>query len=333
MNRRVLITPRTFGKTDPIPVALLRKAGYEPVFNPFERPLTQDEIIPLIRETDGIIVGLDQIGEEALSHAPRLRVISKYGAGVNNIDLKAATERGIIVTNTPGVNSSAVAELTVGLMLDVARHISDSDRKMRQGQWGRHLGFELKEKVLGIIGTGQIGKQLASKVRGFDMLIIAHDIEPDYAWATRMGVSYVTFSELISEADIISLHLPLTEDTYRMIGRDELARFKPTAVLINTSRGEMVDEQALCTALKENRLLGAGLDVYEDEPLKDSLLTTFDNVVLTSHIGAHTEEAVRDMGRTAVLNLMKVLNGEIPEHIVNYEVNNRAMKGLRNNAD
>ena len=331
MSRRVLITPRTFGKTDPIPVTLLQRADYELVFNPFERPLTQGEIIPLIRETDGIIVGLDQIDEEVLSHAPKLQVISKYGAGVNNIDLKSATERGIIVTNTPGVNSSAVAELTIGLMLDVARHISDSDRKMRQGQWGKYLGFELKGRVLGIIGTGQIGKMLASKVKGFGMSIIAHDIEPDYAWAKKMGVSYVTFPELSKKADIVSLHLPLTEATYHMIGRDELAQFKPTAILINTSR-EVVDEEALYTALKENRLLGAGLDVYEDEPLKNSLLTTVDNVVLTSHIGAHTEEAVRDMGRTAVLNLMKVLNGEAPEHIVNYEVNNRAAKEMRDNA-
>ena len=331
MSRRVLITPRTFGKTDPIPVTLLQRADYELVFNPFERPLTQGEIIPLIRETDGIIVGLDQIDEEVLSHAPKLQVISKYGAGVNNIDLKSATERGIIVTNTPGVNSSAVAELTIGLMLDVARHISDSDRKMRQGQWGKYLGFELKGRVLGIIGTGQIGKMLASKVKGFGMSIIAHDIEPDYAWAKKMGVSYVTFPELSKKADIVSLHLPLTEATYHMIGRDELAQFKPTAILINTSR-EVVDEEALYTALKENRLLGAGLDVYEDEPLKNSLLTTVDNVVLTSHIGAHTEEAVRDMGRTAVLNLMKVLNGEAPEHIVNYEVNNRAAKEVRDNA-
>ncbi len=331
MSRRVLITPRTFGKTDPIPVTLLQRADYELVFNPFERPLTQDEIIPLIKETDGIIVGLDQIDEEVLSHAPKLQVISKYGAGVNNIDLKSATERGIIVTNTPGVNSSAVAELTIGLMLDVARHISDSDRKMRQGQWGKYLGFELQGKVLGIVGTGQIGKMLASKVQGFRMSIIAHDIEPDYAWAKKMGVSYVTFPELSKKADIVSLHLPLTEATYHMIGRDELAQFKPTAILINTSR-EVVDEEALYTALKENRLLGAGLDVYEDEPLKNSLLTTVDNVVLTSHIGAHTEEAVRDMGRTAVLNLMKVLNGEAPEHIVNYEVNNRAAKEMRDNA-
>jgi D-3-phosphoglycerate dehydrogenase len=216
-------------------------------------------------------------------------------------------------------------------MLDVARHISDSDRKMRQGQWGKYLGFELKGRVLGIIGTGQIGKMLASKVKGFGMSIIAHDIEPDYAWAKKMGVSYVTFPELSKKADIVSLHLPLTEATYHMIGRDELAQFKPTAILINTSR-EVVDEEALYTALKENRLLGAGLDVYEDEPLKNSLLTTVDNVVLTSHIGAHTEEAVRDMGRTAVLNLMKVLNGEAPEHIVNYEVNNRAAKEMRDNA-
>ena len=166
----------------------------------------------------------------------------------------------------------------------------------------------------------------------FVMSKIAHDIEPDYAWAKKLGDSYVIFSELIKEADNVSLHLPVTEDTYHMIGQDELARFKPTAILINTSRGEMVDEEALYAALKEKRILGAGLDVYEDEPLKNSLLTTIDNVVLTSHIGAHTEEAVKAMGRTAVLNLMKVLDGEAPEHIVNHEVNNRAAKEMRDNA-
>lgn len=160
------------------------------------------------------------------------------------------------------------------------------------------------------------------------MSIIAHDIAPDYSWANRIGVSYVTFSELIRDADIVSLHLPLNEETYRLIGEDELAQFKPTAILINTSRGEMVDEKALYFALKEKQLFGAGLDVYEDEPLKDSLLKTLDNVVLTSHIGAHTQEAVRDMGRTAVSNLIKVLNGEIPEHLVNYEVNNKTVEGM-----
>ena len=322
MSRRVLITPRTFGKTDPTPMTLLQEAGYELVFNPYGRPLMQDEMIPLIRETDGIIVGLDQIDDEVLRHARRLKVISKYGAGVDNIDLKSAKKRGIIVTNTPGVNSSAVAELAIGLMLSVARRISESDRKIRRGEWGRYPGFELTGKTLGIIGTGQIGKQLASKVRGFDMSIIAHDIEPDHAWAENMGVSYVTFPELIKEADIVSLHLPLNEDTYHLIGKDELAQFKPTAILINTSRGELVDESSLYPALRERQLLGAGLDVYEDEPLKDSLLKTLDNIVLTSHIGAHTEEAVRDMGRTAVSNLIRVLNGEIPEHLVDEEVHN-----------
>jgi len=329
LSCKILITPRTFGKTDPVPIAIMEEAGYEVILNPFGRPLTQDELIPLVKEVDGIIVGLDEIDERVMSHAPKLRVISKYGSGVNNIDLESATEKGIIVTNTPGVNSSAVAELTIGLMLDVARHISDSDRKMRQGKWGKYMGFELRGKTLGIVGTGQIGKMLVSKVQGFGMTIIAHDIEPDYEWSKRMGVSYVGFRDLIKNADIVTLHLPLTEDTYHLIGADELAMFKPTAILINTSRGEMIDENALYIALKERRIWGAGLDVYEDEPLKDSLLTTIDNVVLTSHIGAHTDEAVKAMGRMAVSNLMKALNGELPEHIVNNEVDSLALKGMK----
>ncbi len=323
MSHKILITPRTFGKTDPTPIALLHEAGYELVFNPFQRPLTKDEIIPLIRDADGIIVGLDDIDQEVLQHTRKLKVISKYGAGVNNIDLTSATERGIVVTNTPGVNNSAVAELALGLMLDVARHVSDSDRQIRRGEWGRYMGFELEGKTLGIIGTGQIGRQVASKAREFEMSIIAHDIAPDYSWANKIGVSYVALPELLKNADIISLHLPLTENTYHLIGENELAQFKPTAILINTSRGEMVDEKALYVALREKRLYGAGLDVYEDEPLKDSLLKTLDNIVLTSHIGAHTQEAVRGMGRTAASNLIKVLSGEIPEYLVNHEVNNR----------
>jgi len=167
LSCKILITPRTFGKTDPVPIAIMEEAGYEVILNPFGRPLTQDELIPLVKEVGGIIVGLDEIDERVMSHAPKLRVISKYGSGVNNIDLESATEKGIIVTNTPGVNSSAVAELTIGLMLDVARHISDSDRKMRQGKWGKYMGFELRGKTLGIVGTGQIGKMLVSKVQGF----------------------------------------------------------------------------------------------------------------------------------------------------------------------
>jgi len=317
MKKKILVTPRTFGKADPVPMEMLREAGCEVISNPYGRLLTEEEMSALIEDVDGIIVGLDPLNASVLSKAKRLKAISKYGVGVNNIDLEYASKRGILVANTPGANSLAVAELTIGLMFAVARRICLSDRNIRQGRWQQYPGLQVKGKVMGLIGTGQIGRDTAELARGLGMQVICCDIHPDDEWAASIGARYVTLQEIITDADYISIHVPLTEDTRCMISKKELWQMKPSAVLINTARGGIVDEQALFEALKEGRIAGAGLDVFEAEPLTNSRVVELDNVVLTSHIGAHTREAVENMGRLAAANLLAMLRGEIPKYIVN----------------
>jgi D-3-phosphoglycerate dehydrogenase len=255
-----------------------------------------------------------------LEKARQLKVISKYGVGTDNIDLDSATGMGIIVVNAPGTNTGAVAELALGLMLDVARRISESDRKTRLGVWQSYRGLELWRKTLGIIGTGRTGRELVLRTRGFDMVLICHDINQDDAWAHQVGATYLPMRDVLRKADILSLHIPLTGTTHHIISAPELSLMKQSAILINTARGELVDENALCEALANQRLAGAGLDVWETEPPVDSPLREFDNVVLTSHIGAHTVEATKAMGELASMNLIQALSGAIPEFIVNRKV-------------
>lgn len=317
MTQKILITPRTFGMIDSRPIEYLRNQGYDLIINPFGRLLTEEEMINLISDMDGIIVGLDPINANVIASAQKLKIISKYGVGVDNIAVDCATQQKIMVTNTPGANSLAVAELTLGLILDVARQISFSDRRLRQNQWGKYHGFELKNKTLGLIGTGQIGREVAVRAKGFGMKIIGHDLHPDPEWARTIGGVYMSLNELLSSADIISLHLPLAEDTYHMISSQEFSLMKSSAILINTARGGIVDEEALLEALQNKEIIGAGLDVYENEPPIDSPLRSLDNVVLTSHIGAHTFEAISRMGKMAAENLVAGLSQKRPPFLLN----------------
>lgn len=319
MSLKVLITPRTFEKLGAKYVKILQEKGYEVILNPYGRVLEEEELIDLIKDVDGIIVGIDPLTRRVLEEAKKLKVISKYGVGVDNIDLTFAKQMGIIVTNTPGANSNAVAELTLGLILSVLRSIPSSDKKAREGVWERFIGYELYGKTLGVIGTGSIGKQLVKIVKGFDLKILCYDIYPDYSWAEKEGVSYVSFEELLRNSDIISIHVPLTSDTYHLISQKEIEMMKENVVIINTSRGGIIDESALYETLKAKRVLGAGLDVFEEEPPKDSPILALDNVVITTHIGAHTMEAIESMAKIAIENLILALNGEKPKFIVSIE--------------
>ncbi|MEN2983625.1 MAG: phosphoglycerate dehydrogenase [Dictyoglomaceae bacterium] len=316
MSIRVLITPRTFETRGEIYVKRLEKEGYEVILNPYGRVLKEEELIKLIKDVDGIIVGIDPLTEKVLMSAERLKVISKYGVGIDNIDIDTAKRLGIVVTNTPSANSNAVAELTVGLIFSVLRGIPLSDRKSREGLWERFIGYELYGKTLGVIGTGNIGKRVIKLLRGFDLKIICYDIFPDYSWAEKEGVSYVSFEDLLRDSDIITLHIPLTKDTHHLISEREINMMKKTAVIINTSRGGIIDEEALYKALKEKRIFGAGLDVFEEEPPKNSPLFNLENVVITSHTGAHTSEAIEKMAEISVENLILALKGEKPKFIV-----------------
>lgn len=319
MSEKILVTPRSFGQADPEPKELLKEENYKVAYNTTGRHLTEEEMVEGAREAKGIIVGTDPVTAEVIDNAPQLEVISKYGVGLDNIDLSAANRNGVMVTFTPGTNSEAVAELALGLMLDVARNISAVDREVRKGGWVRSRGIELKDKTIGILGTGKIGMRVGELAAGFGMSVICYDIYQDQNWAERLQAEYCSLLEVLKEADIISIHLPLNRATRNLIGEEELAEMKDSSILINTARGGIVELDALVKALQEGTIAGAGFDVFAAEPPQNEGLFELDNMVLTSHIAAHTRESITGMGNLAAQNLIRGLQGEKPDFIVNPE--------------
>lgn len=314
---RVLVTPTSYGKNEPALKTQLEAEVGEVVYNTTGRPLSADELLTLIPEVDGYIAGLDTINRQVIETADRLKVIARYGVGVDAVDLGAARERGIIVTNTPGANSGSVAELAVGLMISLARNITTAAQATRSGQWPRLKGLSLDNKVVGLLGFGAIGQQVARKLHGFDCRIIAYDPVADVEKAAQLGVELQPRLEVITQADYISLHLPLLPETQGMVNEGFLNRMKPGAYLINTSRGELIDEDALFQALKSGHLAGAALDCFAQQPpAADNPLLSLPQVIATPHMGAHTDAATNAMGWSALNDCLAVLRGEQPAHRV-----------------
>lgn len=312
MAPKVLIVTRSFGSTSPRPMQMLMDAGVEIVWVDANSPSVQDEILELVPEASAIIVGLVPITAKIIESSSNLKIVSMYGVGVNHIDLEAARKKGVIVTNCPGSNDQAVADLTMGLMVTVARNIPQIDRDIRDGHWKKYLGGELWQKNLGLIGLGNIAKGVVHRAKGFDMQISAYDPYISAEAANALGVQLQSFEEVISQSDFLSLHAPLTEETKCMFSSEQFKRMMPTSYLINTARGGLVDEQALYFALSNGEIAGAGLDVFVEEPLKDSRLVELKNVVLTAHTGTHTKESIERMGIMAVDNVLRVLRNEMP---------------------
>jgi len=293
-----------------------------------EWPPSREEVLEKIKDKDGLLCLLtDKIDAEVMDAAPNLKVISTYSVGYDHIDIEAATKRGIYVTHTPGVLTDAVAEFTVGLLLAVTRRVLEADRTIRANEWNKPwnpfflTGPELKGKTLGIIGFGRIGVAVAKKVQGFEMNVIYYDVYRKEDVEKELGVKYVDLETLLKTSDFVSLHVPLMKETYHMIGEKELKMMKPTAYLINTARGAVVDTDALIKALEEGWIAGAALDVFEQEPLPPNHpLTKFKNVVLAPHIASATIEARQRMAELAANNLVAVLKGEMPPALVNKDV-------------
>lgn len=295
-----------------------REHADEVQINPYGRTLTVDELRQIWDGADAIIAGLEPYTPEVLKDAPEsLKAICRFGVGYDSVDLDAARKRGIAVTNTPGTNSDAVADLAIGLMIAIARHIPQGDRSVRDGSWKRYTGLSMQGKKLGILGLGAIGKDVARRAKGFSMDIYAYDPYFDEAFAAEYGVKRAEQEEIFSQCDYITLHLPVLPETVGIVNKENLARMKPTAYLINAARGPLVDEEALYEALKSGSIMGAALDVYSSEPLKDSPLFELDNVVFTPHIGGTTLEASRAMGKLAIDNALDVLEGRDCRYIVN----------------
>ncbi|KAA5828340.1 phosphoglycerate dehydrogenase [Saccharopolyspora hirsuta] len=307
----VLITTPTFGRFSAEPWDMLRDAGVRA-----ERPcedgaLPRADMLDRVPEAEALIVGMDRIDREVFEAAPRLKVVAKHGVGYDNIDLDAAREAGVRVVYAPGSNSRAVAELTFGLLLDVARGITANDRGVRAGGWPKTFGGELAGRSLGIIGFGRIGRLVAGYATAFGMTVAAHD---PFLPAEAFGDVPAVDLDTVLDSDVVSLHLPATPGAEPLLDRDRLAAMRPGAILLNAARGGLVDESAAAELLSSGHLAGAGFDAFAVEPLADSPLRTAPNVVLTAHIGACSREANRTMGVAVAEGVLAVLNGTEPPH-------------------
>lgn len=314
---RVLVTSTSYGKNDPRLKSELEKLVGEVIYNPTGKPLSSAEVKRLLPGVHGYIAGLDVIDREALESADCLQVIARYGVGVDSVDLNAAKEKNIVVTNTPGANSVSVAELALGLMLMLARQLSEAVAASRRGQFPRLIGASLEGKTVGIIGLGSIGKQVARRLGGFDCRLLAYEPYPDRAFAEAHRVELVELDTLLRDSHFVSLHLPLLPETRGMVNAEFLAKMKKGAYLINTARGELIDEAALLEALKSGQLKGAALDAFAEEPPKpDHPLLALPQVIATPHLGAQADGATNAMGWMSLEECLRVLRGEEPLHRV-----------------
>ena len=283
-----------------------------------DKPITHKELIKEVKDADGIIALLtEKFDKEVIDKISNCKIIANYAVGYNNIDTAYAKEKNIIVTNTPDVLTDSTADLAAALILACARRIPEGERMMRQKKfkgWKPNLllGIELKDKVVGIIGAGRIGTETAVRLKAFKTRIVYFDNSRNSILEEKTNAEKLSLEELLSKADIISVHLPLTSETYHLLNKEKLKLLKKTAILVNTSRGEIIDENELIKLLKKKKNFSAGLDVYENEPKINPALLKLDNVVLLPHIGSATEEARTAMAMLAAKNIVEVLNGGEP---------------------
>jgi glyoxylate reductase len=322
------------GKPKVYVTRLLPERGLNKIMRNFEAEVWHDYgpppksvILEKVREVDGLVSLLsDQIDAEVFDAAPRLRIVAQMAVGFDNIDVKEATRRGICVTNTPEVLTETTADFAWALLMAVARRVVEADRYVRSGQWkvswhpSMMLGRDIHGATLGIIGAGRIGAALARRARGFDMKILYYDVTPRPSLEKELGARRVDLETLFRESDFVSVHVPLTKETHHLVDASKLSLMKKTAYLINTSRGPTVDEKALYDALREGRIAGAALDVFEQEPTPTSNpLLTLENVVVAPHISSASHETRSRMAEMAADNLIAYFEGKTPPNLVNPE--------------
>lgn len=322
---RVLISTYPYGETSDEPLKLLRAEGWDIVQNPHRRRLKAGEVSGLLSDADAVIAGTEPYTEESLAGASRLKVIARVGIGLDNVDLLYCNRRGIQVTYTPDAPSDAVAELTVANILNLARHIHESDRSVREKAWNRLMGALIRDLTIGIIGAGRIGSRVIRLLEPFGANILATDINMAVCGRKLPGVKWCGLDEVLKGSDIITLHIPLIPANARFINRERISIMKTGACLINTSRGGVVDEQALTDALLQKHLGGAALDVFDHEPYSGPL-TKLGNVILTAHIGASAQTARRMMELTAAEDCIKILKRQAPVYDAFESDDYRALK-------
>ena len=305
MNK-ILTSPSSFGQISDQPFNILRESGFEIINNPFGRKLTEEEVIELAKGCVGIVAGVEPLTKKVMDALPKLKCISRVGVGMDNVDLDYAKQKGIMVVNTPDGPTRGVAELTLGMTMSLLRKIPQADAALKNRQWKKQIGNLIFEKQIGIIGLGRIGKTVAGLFRGIGNPVIGFDLYPDEKWAAENHVNLNSFENVLKMADIITLHIPGNKDKTPVIGSKELSMMKKGAFIINISRGGVVDEDALYSALKDGHLAGAAIDVFIKEPYNGPLCD-LDNVVLTPHLGSYASEGKLQMEIDAVLNLINTL--------------------------
>jgi len=320
---KVLIMTKKFAEVSREPIKALQEAGFEVEEKDYDRVslAQEEEICRVIQGAEVIVVtAMFPATRKIIESADRLKMIAIRSAGFEGTDLNAATEKGVVVTNNPGANAHSVADMTIGLMLAACRLIAQKDREMRRGLYNRGGGVDLFRKTVGIIGLGNIGKKVAQRLQGFEVRVIANDIVDYPEFRQKYNIPYYTKEELLQMSDFVTLHVPLDDSTRLMIGEERLRLMKPSAFLINTARGEVVDEQALYKALTQGWIAGAGLDVYKEEPPKFRALIELENVVCTPHSAGLSREASYAMAMETVKKIIAYFSGKIPENVLNPEV-------------
>jgi lactate dehydrogenase-like 2-hydroxyacid dehydrogenase len=322
MRPKVLISRKIFDE-----VIGLVKEHFEVEDNQSDTRLSQGALIEKLQDKMGAIILLtERINDDVLSHCPELKIVSNVAVGYDNIDVGACTRRGIMVTNTPGVLDDTTADFTWALLFATARRVVEADQYLRSSKWKgwglmQFLGYDVHHKVLGICGLGRIGQRVARRAKGFDMRILYTDaIRMSGSIEEELGARFVDKATLLKESDFVTLHVPLIPETTHYISAAQLGLMKPTAILINASRGPVVDEKALVKALQQGKIAGVGLDVYEKEPQVEPALLQMDNVVLVPHIASASRETRLKMATMAAENLIAGLTGKRPPNLVNAEV-------------
>lgn len=301
--KKILVSPSSFGECGSEPIDLLQKAGYEIVINPYGRKLTELEILDLGKDIVGVVAGVETYNKHIIDQLPELKCISRVGVGIDSIDVKYLKDKKIELFITPNGPTQAVAELSLSLALNLLRHVTISDRRIRKGVWKKETGNLLVGKNVGIIGLGRIGKRTSLLYKALGCSISAYDKFPDTRWMDENGISNESFENLISTADIISIHVPGLVDGKPLLQETELNKLKSGVIIINLSRGGVIDEKALFLHLKNNPETYAALDVFVDEPYKGEL-TELENILLTPHMGSYAKEAKLTMEVDAVNNLI-----------------------------
>jgi len=315
INRKVLVTATNYSLYCAEAKKLLEENGVDVIENNKDRPMTREELLAVVGDIDGVVVGVDTWNMEIFKKASRLKALARFGVGVDNIDLEDAKSRGIVVSNAKGMNSNSVAELTIAHIFSCLRRTPNFNTSIRQGKWDRFMGRDLSHMTVGLMGFGDIAQKVAKKLSGFDVVIKACDPYPNIEKAGELCVEIVSMEEILAASDVISMHMPSLSETYHIMRDKTFARMKDGACFVNTSRGALVDEAALYRALKSGKLAAAASDVFESEPAGSlNPLFELENFFATPHTAAETYTTYRNVGLKTAQALLDVFDGREPQN-------------------